>query len=117
MNKTIKPKDKAYNTKLLLTLISSHLSGRDCCNGREYTLTLSSKYPSGYSFDTEVYVFPDRYHRKESDKDSVIVHVLKNHISEICDEDLNILLELVIPGTYVYRLSIDGRRRKWVLSK
>ena len=104
------------NTKYLLQLIANHLSSRECCRKKEYQLEISDKYPSGYSFDMEVYVFPDRYHRKESDKDAVVRHILQNHMTHICDENYSMLLDTVIPGVYIYKLSVDEKRRKWIIS-
>lgn len=109
--KTNKPEE---NTKMLLNLIASHLSTRKCCKGKEYVLTLSGNIPKGYSFNTEVQLFPDKYHRKSSDKSSAIFHILKYHMPYICNCVYEILESNIVPGTYVYRLSIDKKRRKWV---
>ncbi len=90
-------------TEFLLKSISSRLSGREDCKGVEYEVIINH---NGVSMIPLVYVYKNRYRRKDTDKLDVVsfVHQYKMR---------GALLSNFIFGTYRYELSLEGKRRKW----
>ena len=111
-------KFKYINTCKFLNLVSKHLSNIESCKHVEYRMEIYSEYDDGYKFNSNVRIFPDVYHRKESDKDTVVDHVLKYHMPELVKEfaESNIVLDSskLIIGEYIYRMSFNNKRRKWI---
>lgn len=90
-------------TEFLLKSIASRLSGREDCRKVPYKVTIDH---NGVSMIPLVYVFPNRYKRKEADKVDIVsfIHSTKMHSA---------LLDGFVFGTYEYELSADGTRRRW----
>ena len=90
-------------TEFLLKSISSRLSGREDCKDVTYRVTIDH---SGVKMEPLIYVFPNRYNRKESDKLDIVsyIHIYKMN---------NALLSEFVFGTYEYQFSVDRKQRKW----
>ena len=112
------------NTLMLLRSISDHLSSRKDCRGVEYEVDVSvNKDDQGvdfieFSMNPITYVYPDPKRRKSEDKVSVLYHVLTQHFQILLQEidlDGNIKVQpsRIIPGKYIYRLSVNGKQRRW----
>ena len=109
-------------TKLTMDVllnISHHLSTRSQCKQVNYEVIITS---NSISFRPQLNVFPNIHRRKSSDRQPIVEHILKYHYdSELLSPDAcrlsssayAILPNKLIPGKYVYRSSIDGKRRKW----
>lgn len=92
----------AKQTEELLKHISSRLSGRDDCKKLNYKVVISEQ---GIHMEPIVYVYPNRYKRKETDKIDII--------SFIHNQMSNVKLDELVFGRYEYQLSIDGKNRRW----
>ena len=92
------------NTYKLLYLISKHLSGRQDCKRVQYVVTISQS--KEVNMDPIIYVFPNVYNRKDTDKKSLIHHIHDYHDVEF---------DKLVEGKYMYQLSeIGGKvRRRW----
>ena len=66
-------------TKKILQCISSHLSGREDCKGVTYIVEITD---NSISCKQPIYVYPDRYHRKDIDKEHIIHHIIEHHFPE-----------------------------------
>ena len=103
------------NTKDLLLAVSSRLSSREECRKRSYTLKISGT--GRIQFDPYIEVYPNRYHRNQSDKISVIEYILKqdtfSHLHPTFDSGVAVEATTVVPGTYIYELSVSGAKRRW----
>ena len=107
------------STLQLLQKVSKRLSGRDDCRFKEYQVTIHKEEElSKVSLNPNVDVFPDSHRRKQSDKVSVLRwafndDVLSGHAYE---EYGTIVIKNATysPGLYVYKLSVDNKRRKWM---
>lgn len=107
-------------TMSVLLSISQHLSTRTQCKDVNYEVTIRS---GRISFYPDVKVFPNVHRRKQSDKETIIEHVLRYHYDNelvlptgiVTDTGGEYLIntDKLVPGHYVYRSSIDGKRRKW----
>lgn len=112
--------ERLRNTKRFLTTISKHLSGRKDCRGVIYKVTIQPSYKDEEMIITpEIKIFPDRYHRKPTDKTNVIAHVLFKHMPEILltsngEMSKVYYTETLIPGVYEYQMSFSGKQRRWV---
>ena len=97
---------KRTSTEKFLKQISEHLSGRDDCRQVEFEVDIKTYFDcvQVVSIRPEVFVYPDRKHRRIQDKTSVIDHILSSHNDEYVLEN----------GNYIYRLSVDKKRRKWM---
>lgn len=93
----------AQQTEFLLKSIASRLSGRDDCKQVTYKVVIDE---NGVNMSPLIYVYKNRYNRKESDKMDIISFVHHYRMT-------NALLSGFVFGTYEYQLSIDGKRRKW----
>lgn len=106
-------------------MISAHLSTRSDCKDVNYHVTITE---NTISFEPDVKVFPNTHNRKPTDKMSILEHILRYHIDSLVPEDKEEMRDSqgryyitrckitnckLFPGTYVYRSSIDGKRRKW----
>lgn len=97
---------KIASTEKFLKQISEHLSGRDDCRQVEFEVDIKTYVDciQVVSIRPEVSVYPDRKHRRIQDKTSVIDHILSFHNDDYVLEN----------GKYIYRLSVDKKRRKWM---
>lgn len=107
-------------TMKVLLSISQHLSTRVQCKDVNYEVVIR---PGSITFYPDVKVFPNVHRRKQVDKETILEHILKYHYNDelIMSNGLAtdatgeylINCDQLIPGRYVYRSSIDGKRRKW----
>lgn len=93
----------AKQTEFLLKSISDRLSGREDCKRMTYTVHIDHR---GVTMEPLVYVYKNRYSRKETDKMDIVSFVHKYKMS-------GARLDGFVFGTYEYRLTLDGNRRKW----
>ena len=93
----------AQQTEFLLKSISTRLSGRDDCKNIRYKVTIDH---NGVTMEPLVYVYKNRYSRKETDRMDIVSFVHRYKMK-------GALLSGFVFGTYVYDLSADGKRRKW----
>lgn len=108
-------------TKRVLKCISDHLSGRNDCKGVNYSVTIGTEYFEELMIfePVRIMVFPNRYRRHESDKVSVISHVIQEHFPELYKGtngmfNINADTSKLVKGVYVYESSVDNKRRRWV---
>ena len=90
-------------TEYLLKCISDRLSGRADCRKVRYTVIIDH---NGVRMNPLVYVYPNRYRRKETDLIDIVSFVHSYRMKSA-------LLSNFVFGTYEYELSIDGKKRKW----
>ena len=87
-------------TEKLLHLISSHLSSRQDCRRVQYKVTVVD---DAVSIVPHIQVYKNRYCRRAVDLLDVVDHVINYH------SDSGHLVD----GTYIYKLSVDAKQRKW----
>lgn len=109
------PKLQGDMTVKLLRCIAEHLSGRDDCKGLEYRVAITDNM---LLIDPQREVFPNTHWRKPTDKISVVGHVMKYHFTEFYNftdqmHEIHIKSGVFVPGRYVYKLSSDGKKRRW----
>ena len=97
-------KSESKSTIKLLLLISDHLSGRKDCNSLSYVVDIHN---NAVTMSPDIQVYPGVHDRKPEHRQSVVTHVMKYHLSQ------DILRE-VVPGRYVYQVSSDGKKRRWI---
>lgn len=112
----------ASRTKSLMNFIALRLSGRDDCKGLNYVLTISDSSSFQHvSFEPDVVVYPDRYHKKDTDKTQVILQILNNHFSEYTtkteDGCVFVNRDTFVCGKYEYVSSFNNKRRKWIRNR
>lgn len=94
-----------HDTLKILKSISDHLSSRECCKNLEYEVIMEN---TGNGPDIIIHpyigVYPDIHRRKKSDEESVATHVRRRHFNDVRE---------IIPGRYQFKLSVNGKRRKW----
>lgn len=90
-------------TEFLLKSISDRLSGREDCKKVNYIVKIDH---NGVSMTPLIYVFKDRYNRKDSDKLDIVSFVHKYKMK-------GARLDGFVFGTYEYQLLPDGKRRRW----
>ena len=91
-----------HNTKLLLLSISNKLSSRADCRKVEYRIRISR---NSIYMTPERYCFPNWHKRKEADKLNVV---------SFCMHKLGYSIADLVPGCYIYKLSVSNRRRRWI---
>ena len=127
--------EKSKLTQQFLQCIAQHLSSRLECKGISYRIAIgvydSILYPQEVSmfekelsnkrvlFHPNTYVFPDRYHRKDTDKVGVVYHVAASHFEDIIltyqeDGCTYVDTDKLVCGVYEYQLSMDKKKRRWV---
>ena len=115
--------EKSKKTEQFLRCIAQHLSSRRDCRGIRYTVTLGCPVDKRrVTFEPVRLVCPNRYRRCERDKVNIITHVIKEHFPELQlqESDTDIVYvntAKLVPGVYVYELSIDKKRRRWARIK
>ena len=90
-------------TEYLLKCISTRLSGREDCRNVNYKVTIDYK---GVRMEPLVYVYRNRYNRKDVDRLDIISFVHKYKLSSA-------LLSGFVFGTYEYESTEDGKKRRW----
>lgn len=103
----------------LLKKLSTRLSGRNDCRFKEYKVTIQKERElSRISLNPIVDVFPDSHRRKQSDKISVLRWIFNDDVisGHAYEEYGTIVIKNATysPGLYVYKLSVDNKRRKWM---
>ena len=90
-------------TEFLLKSIATRLAGREDCKKVKYIVIIDH---NGVRMDPLIYVYPNRYKRKDSDKIDIVsfVHQYKMHGALLTD---------FVFGVYEYELAYEGKRRKW----
>ena len=107
------------STLQLLQKVSKRLSGRDDCRFKEYQVTIHKEEElSKVSLNPNVDVFPDSHRRKQSDKVSVLRWAFNDAVlsGNAYEEYGTVVIKNATysPGLYVYKLSVDNKRRKWM---
>ena len=95
-------------TKEFLLGLSKRLSSRKDCRQVEYEVCISE---DEVVFKPQVEVFKNRYQRSECDKVPVQDIVLSNLVNNYMSDWIKSYL---VPGTYIYKLSFDKKRRQWI---
>ena len=90
-------------TEFLLKAVANRLSGREDCRKVCYRVIIDH---NGVRMNPLIYVWPNRYRRREEDKLDIISYIHKYKMP-------NAELTGFVFGVYEYELSYDGRRRKW----
>lgn len=114
-------------TEMFLTTLSKHLSSRDSCKGVEYQVVISQCDEDTsvcyISIQPNVHVFPNVHSRRPEDKLPVVDHIVLSHFySELYGHadikgNICVIRDNIVPGTYLYQLSADRRRRRWTRLK
>ena len=107
------------STLQLLQKVSKRLSGRDDCRFKEYQVTIQKEEElSKVSLNPNVDVLPHSHRRKQSDKVSVLRWAFNDDVlsGNAYEEYGTIVIKNATysPGLYVYKLSVDNKRRKWM---
>ena len=137
MNESLNPLDineykKAVNTNTLLYGLSSRLSSRKDCRGKNYRISVGIKDPEISILHTEkdmicinedVWVYSDRYNRKLSDKIPILDHMMRKYFSDYFIENgymvgrrsvgIKNIDNIFLCGIYEYRSSSNNKRRRW----
>ena len=88
-----------------------HLSYREQYRNIEYTVNISD---NDIVLDPATTVFRDTHNRKESDKDTLIRHVLKYHLINHVENHSEHYQFNLTKGTYRYQFSYTHKYRRWV---
>lgn len=91
-----------HNTKLLLLSISNKLSSRADCSKVEYRVDITS---TNIVMIPERQCYPNLHKRKSADRLNVVT---------FCMNKLGFELSELVPGSYIYKLSVSKRRRRWM---
>lgn len=127
--------DRSKLTQQFLQCIAQHLSSRPECKGISYRIAIgvydSILYPQEVSmfekelsnkrvlFHPNIYVYPDRHHRKDTDKVGVVYHVASSHFENMIltyqeDGCTYVDTDKLVCGVYEYQPSVDNKKRRWV---
>lgn len=101
----------SLNTITLLKLCASHVSSRPYFNKIEYDVSIRCcKNTYTVLFQPIVYVYPDRYTRKQADLQLLIDHIFLYHAQEFLyvDEDISF-----VEGEYRYIFNATKSKRFW----
>lgn len=90
-------------TEFLLKSISTRLSGREDCRNITYRVTINH---NGVTMEPLVYVYKNRYERKETDRLDIVSFVHQYKMK-------GAMLSNFVFGTYEYQMMPDSNRRKW----
>lgn len=113
----------SVRTENFLRLVSNRLSTRNICRNLTYKLSIYEKDGYEYvSFEPDIFVYPDRYHKKYSDRCKVTDLIICDNYSVFInsiDVESGIKLNLgtFIPGDYRYMYSFNNKRRHWIRLK
>lgn len=94
---------RGKQTEFLLKAISTRLSGREDCKKLTYRVTIDH---NGVIMEPLVYVYKNRYMRKETDRLDIVSFVHQYKMQ-------GALLSNFVFGTYEYKLVPETNRRKW----
>lgn len=127
--------NRVKNTEDFLKCISQHLNGRADCRKLTYRIAIGVEdeqlsqhrqqsidcdlIQKRICFSPGITVFPDIYHRKQTDKISIVAHVASAHFGAVLDdyyqEGCTFLdTSKFVRGVYEYQASIDRKKRRWV---
>ena len=95
---------QGQQTEYLLKSIASRLSGREDCRQMKYKVNIGL---NGVKMEPLIYVYKNRYRRKETDKLDIVSFVHEYKLN-------GALLSDFVFGTYEYQTSADGKKRKWI---
>ena len=90
-------------TEDLLFHISQRLSGREDCRNLTYTVIIDD---TGVHMTPPVFVYPNRYCKKQADKLDIVSWVHQTHMKST-------LLSQFVFGTYQYRKDGESKKRRW----
>lgn len=94
---------RSHQTEFLLKAISTRLSGREDCKNVNYRVKINH---NGVTMEPLVYVYKNRYSRKETDRLDIISFVHQYRMK-------GALLSGFVFGTYEYQSTVDGKKRRW----
>lgn len=104
-------------TQNLLSRISTRLSGRNDCKKVEYLLTITESEDSNYckiKFKPCIYIYPDRYHKQDTDLASIILYIVGQITNfTVIDDCIVVSRGLFLPGEYLYEFRKISKRRYW----
>ncbi len=112
--------NSAKNTEKLLKNIAKRLSSRLDCKNVEYRVTIRTEGElTRIIFEPPRSVYPNVHDKKQSDLRKIETHVIVKYFEDIVCKDgfySGVFVErgLFVDGEYIYKSSVDGRRRKWV---
>lgn len=101
-------KRESRNTEWLLHQISYHIASRKSMRNNIIKVQIDDKSNQSVKVTPTIQVYPDRYHKKQSDLRDVLVHVGTVHCSEMPFEDCRL-----VPGEYIYDFAVNKKRRRW----
>ena len=95
-------------TEAFLRCVSTHLSSREECKQLELVAIIDDSLhvkllPQDYL------IFPSRYKKKAINKIAVTEHVANEHFDNQVYSDRFSL----VPGEYIYKLSVNKKQRRW----
>lgn len=93
----------SHQTEFLLKAIARRLSGREDCKKLTYRVKIDH---NGVRMEPLVFVWPNRYNRRDADKLDIVSFVHKKWMKGAKLSDF-------VFGTYEYQLSVDGKKRRW----
>lgn len=96
---------RGKQTELLLKCISGRLSGRQDCRDVNYKVKINN---SNIMMEPLIYVYKNRYQRKEIDRLDIISYVCKYKFNSNSEIFTNL-----VPGTYIYESTLDNKKRRW----
>jgi len=114
--------EKASTTFDILQSIAKHISSREDCRHKEYTIVIETDDLNGYAnikmTDPEdIWVYKSRYHRKIWDKRPLLQHVILEHFRNVFGlhangNNVNLKPQYVVKGTYKYKFN-GSKYRRW----
>lgn len=110
---------KSSLTQAVLNIIAKHLSSRNGYKGVNYMVRICSEAPY-LSFQPITQVFPDKFHRRACDSESIEFHVVYRHFYKDLYAGTNdqgkVMLQpnKLVEGVYLYQSSIDNKSRRWI---
>lgn len=107
-------------TEDLLYGLSRRLSSRKDCKDYEYKVCIETNTAGQVvSLEPSILVYPDRYHRQGHDRLEALEYVMRNYVDDtvgikhISQNELLIFGNGFVDGIYLYKFSVDKKRRKW----
>lgn len=109
---------KYIRTKRFLQEIAKHLAPYTTYSKAEYVCEITNKH---IWVLPEIRIFPNRYNRRDADREPVVDHVMQKHFPDCvkyvegpAKKEKVYNAEKFQMGRYVYKLSADKKRRKWI---
>lgn len=103
--------DETENSKFtehFLQLISAHLSDKPECRQVEYRVTITDSKHITLHDNYTVQALHGRGKKNREMKSGVVEHIIDQHFS-----NSNQYRGELIPGEYIYKLSINKKKRRW----